>query len=86
MGRMYQSYTDEKQLRAVRKVLACAATVSSIGFEYPPPSVIASGMRDFGVLEGWGLAAWAVWTLASLRVLADLADHTLVHFKGPTKF
>ena len=43
-------------------------------FAVAPLFVVATAVDNHGALEGGGAAAWALWLLASLRALADLAS------------
>jgi uncharacterized membrane protein len=38
-----------------------------------PLFVLATAIDNHGALEGWGAAAWALWLLAALRMLTNLA-------------
>ena len=54
-----------------------AAWPALAAFFVAPLFVIATAIDNHGVLEGWGAAAWALWLLAALRAMANLAaaDH-----------
>ena len=42
-------------------------------FALAPPLIALTTIGNDGPLEDWGAAAWGLWLLAALRVLADLA-------------
>jgi uncharacterized membrane protein len=60
---------------------AQAAWPALAAFALAPLFVVATALDNHGALEGWGAAAWALWLLATLRALADLAagKHALLH-------
>lgn len=60
---------------------AQAAWPALAAFALAPLFLVATALDNHGALEGWGAVAWALWLLATLRALADLAagKHALLH-------